>query len=62
MAETKIKNGHKTDYSIRLIARIHHELNCKLNAVTELLQKERHINKKLRQRIVELEMSLSKLA
>jgi hypothetical protein len=55
-----MNKGHKKmDYSIRLIARIHDELNRKIKTVTALLHKERQINNVLRKRIVELEMSLN---
>lgn len=50
------KKVHRVDYSIRLIARVHHELNCKLNNVTVLLDEERRVNKGLRERIMKLEM------
>lgn len=53
------KKVRKVDYSIKLIARVHHELNCKLNTVTALLDEERRVNVVLRERIVALEMSLN---
>ncbi len=51
------KKVRKVDYSIKLIARVHHELNCKFNTVTALLDEERRLNKVLRERIMKLEMT-----